>query len=142
MIVIVGVVILIAAVIVSVIGVLSNSGSGHPLPHDFPVLDYHVTGSTGTPFLYGLAVGATALVGLSLLEAGARPTSRRGRDARCGPGQPWRETAAVTRDRGEVSATVTPGHASARSLDRALSPARPCPPTARGQHRPPARRRP
>ena len=99
MIVIVGLVILIAAVIVAVAGVLANSGSGHALPHDFAVLGYHVTGSTGTLFLYGIVVGAVALLGLSLLLAGARRTSRRGRDARRGLRQSRRETAAVSQDR-------------------------------------------
>ena len=79
MIIIIGLVILIAAVVAGVAGVLSNSGSGHPLTHHFAVLGYHVTGSTGTLFLYGIVVGALALLGLSLLLAGARRTSRRGR---------------------------------------------------------------
>ena len=99
---IVGLVILIAAVIVAVAGVLANSGSGHALPHDFAVLGYHVTGSTGTLFLYGIVVGAAALLGLSLLLAGARRTSRRGRDARRGLRQSRRETAAVSQDRDDL----------------------------------------
>ena len=48
MIIIIGLVILIAAVIAGVAGVLSNSGSGHPLTHPFAVSGYHVTGSAGT----------------------------------------------------------------------------------------------
>jgi hypothetical protein len=98
-IVILGLVILIAALIVAVVGVLSNSGSGHALPHDFAVLGYHVTGSTGTLFLYGIVVGAAGLLGLGLLLAGARRTSRRGRDARRGLRQSRQETAAVSQDR-------------------------------------------
>src|ERR1035441_11021110 len=81
MIIIIGLVILIAAVVAGVAGVLSNSGSGHPLTHHFAVLGYHVTGSTGTLFLYGIVVGALALLGLSLLLAGARRTPRPGREA-------------------------------------------------------------
>ncbi len=99
MIVILGLVILIAALIVAVVGVLANSGSGHALPHDFAVLGYHVTGSTGTLFLYGIVVGVAGLLGLGLLLAGARRTSRRGRDARRGLRQSRRETAAVSQDR-------------------------------------------
>jgi len=101
-IIIVGLVILIAAVIAAVAGVLANSGNGHALPHDFAVLGYHVTGSTGTLFLYGIVVGAAALLGLSLLLAGARRTSRRGRDARRGLRQSRRETAAVSQDRDDL----------------------------------------
>src|ERR1700733_8314981 len=95
MIIIIGLVILIAAVVVGVSGVLSNSGSGHPLTHHFALFGYHVTGSTGTLFLYGIVVGAVGLLGLSLLLAGARRTSRRGRQARHGLAQSRRETAAL-----------------------------------------------
>ena len=99
MIVIAGLVILIAAVVAGVAGVLSNSGSGHGLTHPFAVFGYHVTGSTGTLFLYGIVVGGLGLLGLSLLLAGARRTSRRGREARRGLSQSRRETAAVSQDR-------------------------------------------
>jgi len=123
-IIIVGLVILIAEVIAAVAGVLANSGSGHALPHDFAVLGYHVTGSTGTLFLYGIVVGAAALLGLSLLLAGARRTSRRGRDARRGLRQSRRETAAVSQDRDDLigqrdtaraSTASTPGSGTAGS---------------------------
>jgi hypothetical protein len=99
MIIIIGLVILIAAVVAGVAGVLSNSGSGHPLTHHFAVFGFHVTGSTGTLFLYGIVVGALGLLGLSLLLAGARRTSRRGREARHGLRRSRRETAAVSQDR-------------------------------------------
>ena len=79
MIVILGLIILVAALVVGVAGVLSNAGSAHALTHGFAVFGYHVTGSTGTLFLYGIVVGALAMLGLSLLLAGARRTSRRGR---------------------------------------------------------------
>src|ERR1700689_45850 len=99
MIIIIGLVILVAAVVAGVAGVLSNSGSRHPLTHHFAVFGYHVTGSTGTLFLYGIVVGALGLLGLSLLLAGARRTSRRGREARHGLRRPSREPPAVSQDR-------------------------------------------
>jgi hypothetical protein len=102
MIIIIGLVILIAAVVAGVAGVLANGGSGHPLTHHFAVFGYHVTGSTGTLFLYGIVVGALAMLGLSLLLAGARRTSRRGREARHGLTQSRRETATVTQDRDDL----------------------------------------
>ena len=63
MIIIIGLVILIAAVIAGVAGVLANSGSSHALTHGFAVFGYHVTGSTGTLFLYGIVVGVIGLFG-------------------------------------------------------------------------------
>ena len=101
MIVVLGLVILVAAVIAGVAGVLANGGHAHAVTH-FAVFGYHVTGSTGTLFLYGIVTGALALAGLSLLLAGARRTSRRGRDARRGLAQSRRETAAVSADRDDL----------------------------------------
>jgi hypothetical protein len=102
MIILIGLVILIAAVVAGVAGVLSNSGSGHLLTGHFAVFGYHVTGSDGTLFLSGIVVGALGVFGLSLLLAGARRTSRRGRQARRGLTQSRRETAAVSQDRDDL----------------------------------------
>ena len=101
MIVILGLVILVAAVIAGAAGVLANGGHAHVVTH-FAVFGYHVTGSTGTLFLYGIVTGALAMAGLSLLLAGARRTSRRGRDARRGLARSRRETAAVIADRDDL----------------------------------------
>jgi uncharacterized membrane protein YciS (DUF1049 family) len=102
MIVILGLVIVVAAVVVGVAGVLSNAGSAHALTHGFAVFGYHVTGSTGTLFLYGIVVGVLAMLGLSLLLAGSRRTSRRGRAARRDLEQSRRETAAVSQQRDDL----------------------------------------
>jgi hypothetical protein len=82
MLVIVGLIILLVAAIVSIVGALSNNGAAHPLTENFSVFGYHVTGSTGSLFLFGIVVSAVALLGLSVLLAGARRTAGRGRDAR------------------------------------------------------------
>ncbi|MEU8436190.1 hypothetical protein AB0F18_25460 [Streptomyces sp. NPDC029216] len=101
MLVILGLVLLIAALIVGVAGVVTNDGSAHELTGGFSVFGHEVTGSTGTLFLYGIVVGAVALLGLSLLLAGARRTPRRGHDAR--PGRTARrETAAADQGREDV----------------------------------------
>jgi len=69
------------------------------LTHRFAVFGYHVNGSTGRLFLYGIIVGAVAVFGLSLLLTGARHTSRRGSAARQGLKQSRGETAAAREDR-------------------------------------------
>src|SRR5580658_748531 len=101
MIIVLGLIILVAAVVAGVSGVLSNGGSGHAVTH-FAVFGYHVTGSTGTLFLYGIVLGAVGLFGLSLLLAGARRTSRRGSTARRGLKQSRRETAAASQERDDL----------------------------------------
>jgi hypothetical protein len=101
-IIILGLIILVAAVIVGVAGVLSNGGNAHALGNGFTVLGYHVTGSSGTLFLSGIVVGAAGLLGLGLLLAGARRASRRGREARGRLQQSRRETAAASKDRDQL----------------------------------------
>ncbi len=99
MIVIVGLVVLLFAVIVGVVGVMHNAGAAHPLSDNFSVLGYHVTGSTGTLFLFGIVIGALAMLGMSVLLAGALRTAGRGRDARRELQRSRRETEFVNRDR-------------------------------------------
>ncbi|MDT5167597.1 MAG: hypothetical protein QOD02_912 [Mycobacterium sp.] len=67
---------MLAAAIVAIVGVLSNAGAGHPLT-DFSVFGYHLTGSTGTLFLFGIAVGAVASLGLGRWVSGEYSTTGR-----------------------------------------------------------------
>lgn len=99
MIVIVGLVVLLVAVIVGLTGVLTNAGPTHLLTENFSVLGYHVTGSTGTLFLFGIVIGAVAMLGLSVLLAGAQRSAGRGRDARHELKNSQRETELLNRDR-------------------------------------------
>ena len=92
MIVIVGLVV----VLVGFTGLLTNA---HPLPENFAVFGYHVTGSTGTLLLFGIVVGAVAMLGLSVLLAGARRTAGRGRDSRHELKGSQRETAFLNQER-------------------------------------------
>lgn len=118
MIIVLGLVILVAALVVGVAGVLSNGGSGHALGHGFAVFGYHVTGSTGALFLYGVVVGAVAVFGLSLLLTGARRTSRRGRVARGELKQSRLVTAALSEDRDRLVGQRDRAEASAATDQR------------------------
>lgn len=71
----------------------------HTLTESFSVFGYHVTGSTGTLFFFGIVVGAMAMLGLCVLLAGARRTAGRGRDARRDLARSQREAAFTNRDR-------------------------------------------
>ena len=99
MIVIVGLVVLLVAVIVGFTGVLTNTGPAHALTENFSLFGYHVTGSTGTLFLSGIVVGAVAMLGLSVLLAGAQRTAGRGRDSRHELAKSQRETAFLNQER-------------------------------------------
>ncbi len=122
MIVIVGLVVLLVAVIIGFLGVLNNAGAAHPLSENFSVFGYHVTGSTGTLFLFGIVIGALAMLGLSVLLAGAQRTAGRGRDARRELQRSQREAEFVNRDRdfqhqpvgGATGSTVNPAVATTR----------------------------
>ena len=125
MIVIVGLVVLLVAVIVGFTGVLTNAGAAHPLTENFSVFGYHVTGSTGTLFLFGIVVGAVGMLGLSVLLAGARRTAGRGRDARRELKRSQRETAFLNRDRDQLlehqpvgAATGSPVHSQGAATRR------------------------
>jgi hypothetical protein len=61
--VVLGLIILVAAVVVGVAGVFDNVGSGHALTHGFSLFGYHLTGSTGALFLYGTWSGRPACSG-------------------------------------------------------------------------------
>lgn len=96
-----GLVILVAALVVGVAGVVGNGGSAHAVSH-FSVLGYHLTGSAGSLFLSGIVVGAAGVAGLSLLLAGARHRHRRGSAATRRLRQSRRETATASQERDDL----------------------------------------
>lgn len=68
MIVIIGLLVLLAAVVVGVVGVATNTGGAHSVGDQFAVLGHPLTGvSTGQLFLYGIVVGVVGMLGLSML---------------------------------------------------------------------------
>ena len=97
MLVIVGVCVLLVAAIVAIVGVLSNAGAAHPST-DFSVFGYHLSGSTGTVFLFGIVVGAVALLGLSVLSEGSRRALDRAHETRREAARFQRQTAFINRD--------------------------------------------
>ncbi|WP_052442864.1 hypothetical protein [Streptacidiphilus neutrinimicus] len=99
----VGLVILIAAVVVGVAGAVSNTGSAHGLGGGFSVFGYQLTGSSSKLFLFGIAVGALAVLGLGMLIAGARHRSRLGRLARADVRESRKQAAAARRERDRVT---------------------------------------
>ncbi|MER6504871.1 hypothetical protein ABT218_37650 [Streptomyces sp. NPDC001455] len=122
MILLLGLIILIAAVVVAVAGIFANGGSAHQLNNGFSVFGYHVTGSTGTLFLYGIVVGALAMFGLSLIVAAGRRPSQHSRASRRELGQPGREPIADREDAPGQHDTHRAEHAHRSHDDRPVSP--------------------
>ena len=91
--------IVIVGLVVVIVGFTGLLTTAHPLPENFAVFGYHVTGSTGTLFLFGIVVGAVAMLGLSVLLAGARRTAGRGRDSRHELKRSQRKTAFLNQER-------------------------------------------
>jgi hypothetical protein len=102
-------------------GVLGNTGSAHALTENFSVFGYHVTGSTGTLFLFGIVIGAVAMLGMSVLLAGARRTAGRGRDARRDLDRSQRETALLNRDRDTLLEQQHGGDATGAPVNPAVA---------------------
>ena len=106
MIIALGLVILAAAAVVGVSGVMNNRGATHGLNHQFTVLGQHFNGSAGALFLYGIVLGAIALAGLWLLLSGANRTARRARQSRQELKKTRLEMEAVARDRDQLAAAA------------------------------------
>ncbi|MER5758833.1 hypothetical protein [Streptomyces sp. NPDC002082] len=105
MILILGLIILIIAAIVALMGIFGNTGAAHGIGTpggDFSILGYHATGSTGSLFLSGIIVGAAALLGLTLVMIGARRSARRSSRARHERGASRREAAVIDRERDDL----------------------------------------
>ncbi len=105
---ILGLVILVAAVAIGVAGVVTNTGTGHMVGGEFSVFGVHVTGSTGVLFLVGIVVGAAGMLGLSMFLAASRRTARRSRQTRR---ELERTQAALNVDRGDGAAPTGVGSA-------------------------------
>ena len=67
-----GLLVLAAAVVVGAVGVASNTGTEHQLPNGFSIFGYHIHGSVGKLFFAGLMIGAIGMIGLVMLLDGLR----------------------------------------------------------------------
>ncbi|MEU9107821.1 hypothetical protein AB0D54_26515 [Streptomyces xanthophaeus] len=121
MILILGLILLIAAVVVALTGIFGNTGAGNGLGAggDFSIFGYHATGSTGALFLIGIIVGAAALLGLALVVTGARRSARRAAQARreggTSRGTSRRDASVIDRDRERDLDDLTPVGDDART---------------------------
>jgi uncharacterized membrane protein len=115
--VIVGLLILLAAIGVGLSGVWANSGSEHLLGQDFTVLGLQLSGlTTGQLFGYGIFIGVLGMLGLSLLLGvfNKRLASRRSRRALTGS---QKESHALRTDRDRLAQQLDDEHAATASSD-------------------------
>ncbi|MFI5776567.1 hypothetical protein [Nocardia sp. NPDC051570] len=98
MIVLIGLIVVIAAVVVGVAAVVANTGGAHLLSSDFTVFNQHFTPSQGELFDAGIAVGAVGMFGLALLLTGAFSSARRHAEIRRELRQSRREISATRAD--------------------------------------------
>ncbi|SEL26470.1 hypothetical protein [Streptacidiphilus jiangxiensis] len=118
MIIVLGLVILVAAAVLALAGFFGNTGSAHAVNGAFSVFGHHLTGSTGTLFLFGVIVGAAGMLGLGLLLTGARRSSRRGLEARRALRHARRETAVADKDRAVLVDQRDAARTEAATADR------------------------
>lgn len=69
---VVGLLLLAAAVVVGVAGVSANTGSEHQLAGGFGIFGYHVHDSAGKVFFAGLLIGAVGMLGFMMAADGLR----------------------------------------------------------------------
>ena len=69
---VVGLLLLGAAVTIGAAGVAANAGTGHQLPDGFTLFGYHLHGSSGRLYLAGLVIGAVAMLGFMMVADGLR----------------------------------------------------------------------
>ncbi|WP_330181398.1 hypothetical protein OHB26_34295 [Nocardia sp. NBC_01503] len=117
---IIGLIVLVAAVVVGVAGIVANSGESHTLQGGFTVFGHTYVGSSGLLFAYGILIGAIGICGLIMLLAGTWTTSRRGIAARRDLRQSRREMAAA---RKELGKPVTPAAPAKRFAPPTAEPA-------------------
>ncbi|MEV0357506.1 hypothetical protein AB0H71_15725 [Nocardia sp. NPDC050697] len=98
MIILIGLLVLVAAVIVGVAGTVANTGENHYLASDFTVFDYHFSGSSGLLFFDGIVLGALGMFGFVLVVGGSWFASRRAMLARRELRQSRKEVAAARKD--------------------------------------------
>ncbi len=69
---VVGLLLLAAAVAVGAAGVAANTGTEHQLSNGFTLFGYHLHGSAGRLYLAGLVIGAVAMLGFMMVAEGLR----------------------------------------------------------------------
>ncbi len=101
-----GLLLLVAAAVIALAGIFSNTGSSHQLGRSVDILGYHLNGSTGKLLLVGVVLGAVGMLGLMLLLGGLRRGAKKSVSSRRDRHAAQQETAAVIDERDRLAERV------------------------------------
>ncbi len=116
-----GLLLLAAAVVVAIVGVATNTGTGHGLGHTVNLLGYHLQGSTGKLLLVGIIVGAVGMLGLNMLLAGVGRGMKRSVHNRRERKQMRRQTETATLERDQMAGELEKEQAARVKAERATA---------------------
>jgi hypothetical protein len=132
--VILGMLLLTAAVVVALGTVLGNLGSDHLLDDDFAILGYHVDGTAGELFGYGVLTGMMAALGLYLVIVGALRGAQQRAATRRALEQARQQQESLQQQRDRLAARLDHERGDTRAVKE-----RPATPTPARASSPPAR---
>jgi hypothetical protein len=107
-----GLLLLVIAAVVAVVGIFSNLGSSHQLGRTVDLLGYHLHGSTGKLLLVGVIIGAVGMLGLNMLLAGIGRGFKRTLSQRKERKSEVNETKSVVHDRDQLASELEREHAA------------------------------
>jgi uncharacterized membrane protein YciS (DUF1049 family) len=108
MIILIGLIVLIAAIVVGASAIAANSDQAHMLSTHFTIFDHQFSGTESQLFAAGAGVGAVAMLGLVLLVAGAFGTQRRHAQTRRELRATRKQASAVQRDAAKPAKPAAP----------------------------------
>jgi hypothetical protein len=107
-----GLLLLVIAAVVGLVGIFTNLGSSHQLGRTVDLLGYHLHGSTGKLLLAGVIIGAVGMLGLNMLLAGVGRGFKRSISQRKERRSEQRQTKSVVQDRDHLAAELEREHAA------------------------------
>jgi hypothetical protein len=113
-----GLLLLVVAAVVALVGVVTNLGSSHQIGRTVDLLGYHLHGSTGKLLLVGVIIGAVGMLGLNMLMAGIGRGFKRSISQRKEHRWERRQTKAVVEDRDHLAAELQREHAARVQAER------------------------
>ena len=113
-----GLVLLVIAAVVALVGIFSNLGNSHHLGRTVDLLGYHLHGSAGKLLLVGVIIGAVGMLGLNMLLAGIGRGFKRSINQRKERRLERHQARNVAQDRDHLAAELEREHAARLQAER------------------------